>query len=78
MPSIVDPHWETGSDAIPKMRGLCDYVDQFGGLFARVWCVDGEAERYADLLDPKVRACIRRNGMISSDQVFEAVGQDYQ
>ena len=78
MPSIVDPHGEQYSDAIPKMRGLCDYVEEFGSLFERVWSVDGEAERYADIKDPAVREYIRREDVMSAEQVFRDVGKDYR
>lgn len=77
MPSIIDPHWEGLADSVPKMRGLCDYVKEFGGLYARVWCVDGAAKRYVDLKDPQTRTLIMGDGISSADQVFEAIGKDY-
>lgn len=76
-PSIIDPHGEQYSDGIPKMRGLCDYVEGFGDLFNRVWSVDGAAERYVDLKDAEVRAFIRKEGVIDADEVFTALGKEY-
>jgi type III restriction enzyme len=77
MPSIVDPHGEQQSDAIPKMRGLCNYAEEFGDTFSRIWSVDGVAERYVDIKDPDVQAFIRAEGRIDADEVFTAYGQRY-
>jgi superfamily II DNA or RNA helicase len=77
VPAIIDPHGEQYSDAIPKMRGLCSYAEEFGDTFSRIWSVDGAAERYVDLKDPDVRAFIRAEGRIDAGEVFEAHGKSY-
>lgn len=77
MPSIIDPHGEHYSDALPKMRGLCNYVDEFGDKFARIWCIDGTGKKYVDLKDPVTRAFIREDKTRDAYMVFEAVGRNY-
>ena len=77
MPSIIDPHGEQYSDAIPKMRGLCNYAEEFGSIFSRIWSVDGAAERYVDLKDPDVAAFIRAEGRIDAGEVFASYGKPY-
>lgn len=77
MPSIIDPHGEQYSDALPKMRGLCDYAEEFGGLYSRIWCVNGDATRYVDLKDESARAFIRGAGALDAAVVYDRIGKAY-
>ncbi len=59
--SIVDPHGTHLSDALPKLRGLADFVEAFGGEFHRIESI-GEVDnqlRVLDLMDQKVRDAVR-------------------
>ena len=76
-PSLIDPHGEQYTDGIPKMRGLCDYAEDFGSQFERIWSVDGAAKRYVDLKDETVRAFVREKGRIDADEIFTAYGKPY-
>ncbi len=58
---LVDPHGHHLSDALPKLRGLVDFVEKFGSDFRRVESVaetDGKL-RVLDLTKPRVREAIR-------------------
>jgi hypothetical protein len=60
--SIVDPHGDFLGDALPKLRGLADYTEDFGAVFHRVEAVakmtDGTL-RVLDIKEDKVRQAIR-------------------
>ena len=77
MPSIIDPHGEQFADSLPKMRGLADYAEEFGDLYARIWCVNGDATRYVDLKEADVRSCIRRDDIRDAAMVYAEMGKDY-
>lgn len=77
MPSIIDPHGEQYSDALPKMRGLCDYAEEFSRLYARVWCVNSGATRYVDLKDEATRDFIRKDEVADAAVVYSSIGKAY-
>jgi type III restriction enzyme len=77
MPSIIDPHGEQYVDALPKMRGLCDYAEEFGRLYARIWCVNGDATRYVDLKDEAAWAFIRGVDVADAAVVYDRIGKAY-
>ncbi|MGH2958992.1 MAG: DEAD/DEAH box helicase, partial [Solirubrobacterales bacterium] len=62
--SIVDPHGFHLSDALPKLRGLADFAEEFGDEFHRIEAVastrgkDGGL-RVLDVREPAVRTAIR-------------------
>lgn len=61
MPSVVDPHGLHLSDTMPKLKGMANYVEEFGDIFHRFWFVsdyNGQA-CYIDIKDPEVRSVIR-------------------
>lgn len=58
--SIVDPHGDHLSDALPKLKGLADFADSHGERFLRIEAisrVDKEL-RMLDLTKPRVREAI--------------------
>lgn len=58
--SIVDPHGHHLSDALPKLRGLARYAEQYGDEFMRIEGLtelDGKI-RALDMQDAKVRAAV--------------------
>ena len=60
--SIVDPHGTHLSDALPKLRGLADFAEEFGQEFHRIEAVaqvDDETLRVLDLKDSEVRNTIQ-------------------
>ena len=60
--SIVDPHGFHLGDALPKLRGLADYVDEFGPEFHRVEAVaemTDQTLRVLDLQSEAVRRAIQ-------------------
>ncbi|QQD18722.1 DEAD/DEAH box helicase family protein [Spongiibacter nanhainus] len=59
--SIVDPHGIHLSDAIPKLKGLADFVEAYGDTFHRIESigeVDGKL-RVLDMKNQKVRDAVR-------------------
>jgi type III restriction enzyme len=60
--SIVDPHGFHLSDALPKLRGLAEYAEEFGDEFHRIDAVaemkDGTL-RVLDLQEERVREAVR-------------------
>lgn len=58
--SIVDPHGDHLSDALPKLRGLADYAEAHGDAFLRIEAVSkvGNELRFLDLTDPRVRSAV--------------------
>jgi hypothetical protein len=63
--SIVDPHGFHLGDALSKLRGLADYVEQYGGEYHRIESVAeimGGAARVLDLKVAAVREAIRDAG----------------
>lgn len=60
--SIVDPHGFQLGDALPKLRGMCDFVEEFGDTFVRVDALSPMRDnsiRVLDLRDSKVRDAVR-------------------
>lgn len=60
--SIVDPHGFHLGDALPKLRGLADYAEEYGGELHRIESVaevKGGAARVLDLKVAAVREAIR-------------------
>lgn len=58
--SIVDPHGHHLSDALPKLRGLARYAEQYGDEFMRIEGLtelDGKIKAL-DMQDPKVREAV--------------------
>jgi hypothetical protein len=66
-PAIVDPHGSHLADALPKLRALAAYAEEWGASFGRIESLaeekgsrGGAVElRRLDLLDPAVREAIR-------------------
>lgn len=58
---IVDPHGHHLSDALPKLRGLADFAEEFAGEFRRIESVaeTGGRLRVLDITKPQVRQAIR-------------------
>lgn len=58
---LVDPHGHHLSDALPKLRGLADFVEQFGEEFRRIESVakTGDTLRVIDITSSPVRSAIR-------------------
>lgn len=58
---LVDPHGHHLADAMPKLRGLADFAEQFSSGFRRIESVaeSGGKMRVLDLTKPAVRAAIR-------------------
>ncbi|MDE2828305.1 MAG: hypothetical protein OXL40_13555 [Bacteroidota bacterium] len=50
-PSIVDPHGHHFSDALPKLRGLARYAEDFGNLFNRIDAVSTIRQGKVRVLD---------------------------
>jgi type III restriction enzyme len=59
--SIVDPHGDHLADALPKLKALAGYAEQFGDRFIRIESISkvGDDLMVLDLLDPKVRTVVR-------------------
>ena len=57
---IVDPHGIQFSDAIPKLKGLAQYAEQYGGHYRRIEVVAkiGDKFRVLDLKEPTTRAAV--------------------
>jgi len=59
--SIVDPHGHHLSDALPKLKGLADFAEEYGDQFHRIEALarmdDGEL-RVLDIKEPRVRDAI--------------------
>ncbi|MCT2008385.1 DEAD/DEAH box helicase family protein [Micrococcus lylae] len=58
--SIVDPHGHHLSDALPKLRGLARYAEQYGDEFMRIEGLtelDGKIKAL-DMTNPKVREAV--------------------
>lgn len=75
---VVDPHGHHLSDALPKLRGMADYAEQFGHEFRRIESV-AETQGTLRVLDFKkatVRQAIRDAD--DAEQVYRsAVAVDY-
>ena len=76
--SIVDPHGDFLSDALPKLQGLALFAEQFGDELHRI---EATAEisgtvRVLDLTQEKVRAAIAKAD--NATEVYASdVAQDY-
>jgi type III restriction enzyme len=60
--SIVEPHGFHLGDALPKLRGLADYVETFGSEFHRIEAVAQMRDRRLRVLDlqsAEVRQAVR-------------------
>jgi hypothetical protein len=59
-PSIVDPHGTHLSDALPKLRGLADFAEEFGASFHRIEAVArvDDTMRVLDLTRSDVRDAV--------------------
>ncbi|KHE75335.1 hypothetical protein AS25_01695 [Kocuria marina] len=78
--SIVDPHGHHYADALPKLRGLAAYAEQYGDHYARIDSIakiDGTL-RVLELKDPRVREGITQatsvEALFSSQRSFEYRG----
>lgn len=76
---IVDPHGHHLSDALPKLRGLADYVEEFGRHFRRIESIaetDGKL-RVLDLTRDRVREAVRTandaKALYESDLAYDYV-----
>lgn len=61
-PSIVDPHGTHLGDALPKLRGLAAYAEEYGDRFHRIEAIAASADedlRVLDLTEQRVRDAIR-------------------
>lgn len=59
--SIVDPHGHHLSDALPKLRGLAKYAEQYGDRFIRIEAVAENSKKELvtiDLLSPAARELV--------------------
>ncbi|MFF0818367.1 DEAD/DEAH box helicase [Rhodococcus sp. NPDC003318] len=58
---LVDPHGHHLADALPKLRGLADFAEQYGDDFRRIESVaeTGGVLRVLDLTKSAVRAAVR-------------------
>lgn len=58
---IVDPHGHWMADAQPKLRGLADFAEKYGGSYGRIEAVSkiGDTLRVLDITKPSVRQAIR-------------------
>lgn len=58
---LIDPHGHHLSDALPKLRGLADFAEQFPDDFRRIESVaeTGGILRVLDITKPRVRQAIR-------------------
>lgn len=75
---LVDPHGHHLSDALPKLRGLADFAEMFGGDFRRIESVaeTGGRLRVLDLTKSHVREAVR--GASSARGLYEAdLASDY-
>ncbi|GAB3859398.1 hypothetical protein GCM10028801_20740 [Nocardioides maradonensis] len=77
-PSIVDPHGTHLDDAVPKLRGLAAYAEQFADDFHRIEAVAevGGVMRVLDLTRADVRTAIA--GAESAEALYESgIASDY-
>jgi len=60
-PSIIDPHGTHLGDALPKLRGLAAYAEEYGDLFHRIEAVavTEAGIRVLDLTEQRVRDAVR-------------------
>lgn len=79
--SIVDPHGNYLSDALPKLRGLASYAEAHGSAFHRIESViedpDSKSLIAIDLKSEAVREAVRSLGDKSVLSLFQAVGGFY-
>lgn len=59
--NIIDPHGQFLADSLPKLLGLCDYVEEHAAHYGRIEAIAkvGDAFRVLDLTDAAVRDKIR-------------------
>lgn len=77
-PSIIDPHGIHLGDALPKLRGLANYAEQYGAAFHRIEAVaatDGDL-RVLDLTQQRVRDAVRA-AEDATELYLSDVAQDY-
>lgn len=77
-PSIVDPHGLHLTDALPKLRGLADYAEQYADTFHRIEAVavTEAGIRVLDVTEPHVRSAVRSANDAES-LYLSPVAQDY-
>lgn len=75
---IIDPHGFHLGDALPTLRGLADFTEQFGDEFHRVESVakmrDGRL-RVLDLKSVRVRQAVR--AALDAEDVYIGEATDY-
>jgi hypothetical protein len=76
---IVDPHGHHLADALPKLRGLADFTEQYGREFRRIESIaetDGKL-RVLDLTKDRVREAIRNardaKALYESDLAYDYI-----
>lgn len=75
---LVDPHGHHLADAMPKLRGLADFAEQYGAEFRRIESVaeTGGVLRVLDLTKHNVRQAVR--GAASAKSLYESdLASDY-
>lgn len=75
---LVDPHGHHLSDAMPKLRGLADFAEQYASDFRRIESVAkvGDKLRVLDLTLPEVRQAVREKD--SAKALYESnLATDY-
>ncbi|MPY68067.1 type III restriction endonuclease subunit R [Deinococcus sp. SDU3-2] len=58
---LIDPHGHHLADALPKLRGLADFAETYGGEFRRIQSVAEVSGQFwmLDMKQPEVRAAVR-------------------
>lgn len=77
LPAIVDPHSIHLADTLPKMKGIIQYVQEFGESFSRYWFIssfNGQAT-YLDMMDPTTQDMI--SSATDANACFAQCGKRY-
>lgn len=75
--NLIDPHGIHLNDALPKLKGLAKYAEEYGSHFHRIEAIDkiGDSFRFLDLTRLNVRDAIRKAESVRD--LYQNYGGDY-
>jgi type III restriction enzyme len=81
-PSVIDPHGAHLGDALPKLKALAQYADEYGDKFERIIAIGVEKDNALygiNLKDPKVRKAVYESAADTESvkALFEKHGTKY-
>ncbi|WP_394253544.1 DEAD/DEAH box helicase [Arthrobacter pityocampae] len=79
VPSILDPHAQSLSDSVPKLRGMAKYAHEHGHMFQRIESIIkvGGVFLSLNLKDAVVQSAIAKHGDSRPESLYISLGGKY-